>query len=300
MTGPAGNWHYAERRHLRICREATWGECPEQPAWHTVPVFGDGFKLKAGDAHFSPDTEFGCCRRTVQLSHVRQVAGGLVVLAWPQAAGLLLEMALERDATDLRSYCMDYFTPADPRRYTGVMVDRLEISAHPPRWDAVFRFELKARTEEARPALVEGDFDYGDLSPVPFRFERAAVTVSGTLLSSVEGLSVQVRNNLTAGPVRGGAVGFLIAGLRAVSVELTLLDDAGTIGDAIRGDVAMSAEATMTHPEGHTLALSVPALHPQTNPQEAEPGELARSLVHMEAGTDGAGRDITYELHLNG
>jgi hypothetical protein len=300
MTGPAGNWHYARRRHLRICREEVWGECPERPAWLTVPVFGDGFKLKATSPHFSPGSAFGGYRRTVQLGYVRQVAGEFVSLAWPQTAAVLLEMTLERDAIDLHSYCMDYYSPADPRRCLGVMVDQLQMSARPPRWDVVFRLGLKARTEGASPALLESDFDYAGLSPVPLRFERASVSLNGTPMTDVEAFSVQVQNNLEEGPNRGGAVGFLIAGCRAVSLDLTMLDDSDAINDAIRNDGAMSFQATLTHPEGHTLALSLPALHPQTNPEEAEPGQLARGLVHMEAGTDSQGNDITYALHLDG
>jgi hypothetical protein len=231
---------------------------------------------------------------------MRQVTGAFVTLAWPQALGLLLQMALERDAADLHSYCIDYYTPADPRRYAGVMVEQLEISTQPPRWDMVFRFELKARTEEANSGLVEGDFDYSDLSPVPLTFERAGVSMTGTPLSDVEAFSLRVRNNLAEGPNQGGAIGFLIAGRRAASIELTMLDDADAINEAIRSNGTMSFVATMTHPEGHTLTTSLPALHPQTSPEEAEPGALARSLVRMEAGTDAAGQDITYALHLNG
>lgn len=299
MTGPAGNWHRAWRRHLRVCREEVWGECPGSPAWQAVPLFAEGFTLKASNPHFSPDSMFGGLRRSLHLSYLQRVEGGLVALPWPQVAAPLLAMALGDEAGALPSYSMDFYTPADPRRCTGAIVDRLELSAAPPERDAVLRLSLKARAEEPNPALGEDDFDYSTLSPVPFTFDRAAVSLNGTALTDAEGFTLRVQNRLAEGPNRLGRVGFLLPGKRAVSLELQGLDDSDALNEAIREDAPFSFEAAFAHPDGHALALSVPVLHPQANAEEARPGELARSVVRMEAGTDEQGNDITWSLQLS-
>ncbi len=297
MSGPSGDWHQARRRHLRVCREEVWGQCPDNPAWRAVPIFGDGFKLKAANPRFRPDTLYGGYRSAVQLSHVRRVAGLLVTLPWPEAAALLLEMALERDGGALRSYCMDYCTPTDPRRCLGVMVDGLDVIA--AGGDVRFRFALRAKAEEANPTLTEEDFDYAELSPVPFVFGRATISLAGTPLCDVEALTLAVRNDLLDGPNRAGAIAFLAAGRRTVGLELTKLDNTDALNAAIRDAQALSFQMTLTHPDGHSLDVTVPALHIEASEETATPGELAHAVPRGEAGTDAQGDDITYTLNLN-
>ena len=46
--------HTARHRHLRICREDAWGECPAEPAWQAVPVLGDGLKTAPAASALQP------------------------------------------------------------------------------------------------------------------------------------------------------------------------------------------------------------------------------------------------------
>jgi len=140
MTGPTGDWHYPRRRHLRICREDEWGVCPAEPDWHCVPVWGDGFKLEAEQTYFFPETSFGGFRRTVLIPQRQDATGRLETCLWPELAEFLLDMALERTSGQLASYCFDYFTPADPRRVRGVMVER--VALHTEGGQLRLRFEL--------------------------------------------------------------------------------------------------------------------------------------------------------------
>jgi hypothetical protein len=277
-----------------------WGQCPTEPDWLAVPLYGDGFDLKARSPHFRPGTRFGGFRRALHLPEAQRVAGRLATLPWPEVTALLLEAALQRDAAgELGSYCADYYTPADPRRYAGVMVEELRISATGPGRDLRLHLALMGRGEEPRPALSEADFDYGGLSPVPFGFEGAALSVGGVPATDVEAFSLQVRNNLAVGPNMGGRIAFLNAGPRAVSLELTSLARDSDANDAIRSGATLSFEATFSHPDGHALAISLPVLHPEAAQEAAGPETLARSTARMEAGTDAQGDDVTYLLNLN-
>ncbi len=298
MGGPSGNWHYGRRRHLRLCREEAWGSCPDEPAWQAVPVLGDGFSLKAASPRFRPDTYYGGWRRSVHVSYLQLVSGAFVTLPWPQVAELLLDVALDRQDGELPGYCMDYYTPADPRRYLGVKADGLDVVASALGRDAEFRFALQAAAEEAAPGLEEGDFDYGGLSPVPFVFDGAVVKLDGAEVTGVEQFTLRVRNHLAAGPNRGGTIAFLAAGQRAVSVELRKLDDGDAFNAAVRSGGTLSFEAAFAHPEGHVLDLALPVLHAEESAEEAEPARLARAVLRTEAGTDEEGDDLVYAVNL--
>lgn len=300
MTGPAGNWHYARSRHLRICREDEWGACPGAPQWQAVPLYGEGFTLKAANARFRPDTLFGGWRRSVHLGYAVEVAGELTSLAWPQVVEALLGLALDREQEELHSYCADYYTPADPRRCVGVMADGLRVRAPLGGGDVALLLSLKAKSEELRPALTEQDFDYGAVSPVPFRFDRAAIALDGAPVTDVEAFGVEVGNHLSVGPNHGGSPAYMTAAGRAVSLEITALDDGGAVNEAIRSSGTMSFQAELAHPEGHSLTLALPVLHPEKADEAAWPSRLVRSSVRLEAGTDAEGQDITYTVNLIG
>jgi hypothetical protein len=292
---------------LRVCPEDTWAECPTSPNWLAVPVSGDGFGLRAASRHFSPENLFGGYRPSVQVREMLRVRGTFGTFGWPEVMSLLLGMALDRDsAGGLCSYCMDYYTPADPRRYLGVIVDRLHLAASGVEaeghgatgGDVVLRLDLRAKTEDAHPTLDEEDFDYSGLSPTPFAFDGAAVSVSGAPVTDVEAFAVETDNHLADGPNRPGLIAFLASGRRSVSLELRSLDNTDAFNEAIRDDAALSFAATFAHADGHTLTLSLPVLHPVSNSETALPGRLAKSSVRMEAAADGEGNDITYAVNL--
>lgn len=292
--------HTARHRHLRLCREDAWGECPAGPTWQAVPVFGDGLKAAPAATLFSPDTLYGGRRRTVLLAERTQVRGTLVALAWPQVTALLLGMALDRADGALASYCLDTCTPAGSRRQSGVIAQALEIVASAEGGDVQLRLGLLGRTEQALAGLTEDDFDYSAVSPVPFHFQGAAVRVDGAPLASVGGFRLRVDNSLEAGPpLADGTPAFLVAGPRTVSLELTKSDDDDALRDALRGGAAVTFEAGFTHPEGHTLDLSLPRLYAASAEDRAVPGAIAEATTRLQAATDAAGDDITCSVDLN-
>lgn len=299
MSGPTGNWHAASQRHLRLCREDDWGQCPAEPDWHSVPLTEQGLGLKATNPRFRPQTLYGGWRRHVHLSSGQVVGGRLDTLLWPQLSALLLDMALDRAQGTPHSFTTDLYTPADPRRCVGAMVERLELRRTPGRTDVSVTLHLRARAEEPNGALAPDDFDYSGLSPVPFTFGAASIRLDSETLTGVEGFALAVRNDLSAGPQCQGTISYLLAAHRAAALELTKLDDSAAVNAAIRSGGTLSFEMTLTHPEGHSLHLAMPVLHPESARETAEPGALARTTVRMEAGTDEAGDDITCAVELN-
>ncbi|MCD6416739.1 MAG: hypothetical protein J7M08_08610 [Planctomycetes bacterium] len=297
MTGPTGDWHYPRRRHLRICREDEWGVCPAEPDWHCVPVWGDGFKLEAEQTYFFPETSFGGFRRTVLIPQRQDATGRLETCLWPELAEFLLDMALERTSGQLASYCFDYFTPADPRRVRGVMVER--VALHTQGGELRLRFELMGAAEEANADLEETDFSYAGLSLAPLRLQDATVTVAETQTYDVEQFTVTADNHLAAGPNRGGERAYIASGRRTVTLELRKLDNSDAFNDAVRTGDPFAFNVTVDHPGGHQLELQLPALRARRNAEAARPGELARAVLTADAATGPGGDDISYQMTLS-
>jgi hypothetical protein len=118
-------------------------------------------------------------------------------------------------------------------------------------------------------------------------------------VTSVERFRLRVDNRLSPGPNRAGLVAFLTARQRAVSLELMKLDDGDAFNEALRSGGTFSFVASLRHPEGHSLTLELPSLHVEAGDERAAPGELAASALHMEAGTDDEGDDVSYEVEIN-
>lgn len=293
------NRYTALHRHLRICREDAWGQCPARPSWQCVPIFGDGCKLMPAAAFFSPETQFAGWRRAVLLPELTQVRGALVCLAWPQVMTLLLGMALDRTDEALSSYCLDAYTPAAPRRCLGVMAEALEMVTTAEGGDVELRLSLRGRSEEVNASLTEGDFTYGAVSPVPFRLQRAALSVDGAAVASAGSMRLRIDNHLEEGPSQAGVLAFLVAGPRTVSLELTRADDDSALRDALRAGAPVAFGAAFTHPAGHTLNVELPRLSAEAGEDRAAPGAVAEVVTRLEGASDPTGADITWSLHLS-
>ena len=284
--------HQGARRHVRACQEAVWGQCPGSPEWHCVPVLGDGYTVKAAQRRFRPGTLVGGWKRSVHLSYLQVVEGRWTVLLYPEVAQFLLDMALERTGDELHSYCIDHCTPPDPRRHLGCVVEsaRLDFSG---RGDAVlWHMRLRGKLEQENDALTEEDFDYSGLAPVPFRFQGATLEVDGSPAADVESCTITVRNNLRAGPSRAGYLAYLLADQRAVSLELTKLNDSDVFNAAIRGGGTLSFSAVLSQPSGWELSIELPRLYVDESDERALPGALVTSRTRLEAGVDESGVDI--------
>ena len=300
MAGPGGQVHKGWRRHMRWARESSWGNLPPAPDWHCIPIRSGVMTLKARANLFDPSTSFTNWRRNVLLPELQEVAGQIEVLAWPEVTGYLLDAALERDANhDLQSYCVDYFTPPDPRRCLGVVVERLRIRAD--RESVALLLEARAWKEQENDVLAEDDFDYSALTPTPFRLRDAAITLDGSGLTDVGEFAIVVDNAVEAGPrSAGGYVAFLIAGLRSVSLEVAKLDNADDFNAAIRSGATMSFAAGFTHPEGHEMTLELPRLHVERSDEDGLPSRVARSRAVLQATTDESDVDLAYQVNLAG
>ncbi|MFW6189903.1 MAG: phage tail tube protein [Planctomycetota bacterium] len=296
MSPSGDSRHYPRRRHVRLCAEQSWRTLPAEPDWTSVPVVGDGFSVRAERDYFRPRELVGGPAAEVRLPEMLRVEGELVTRPYPELTGCLLHAALVREGGELPSYCLEHFTPAEPRRITGARVRRLVLEAD--RDGAILRVAFTAADEEARPELTEDAFDYTGIGPVPFRLVGAAITAAGRALTGVEEFVLMIGNELAAGPNTGGTVGFLAAGRRTVRLRLLAPDDASDFHESVRSGTDFAFQATMTHPAGHTLVLSLPALRGASNREQARPGELVRGELRAEAATDAAGNDFTYLVNL--
>ena len=303
--------HLGSRRHLRVCRETTWGVCPGSPTWHDVPILDDGMKLKATDPRYVPDTNVPGWKRRYHISHFQVVAGGIVTHPWPELTDFLVNMALERvtspadaDYQDLYSYCLDHFTPEDPRRYLGAVCERLSIAATGGGDSGVrLALAMRAKKEEENDSLQEHDFDYSGVSKVPFMFAHAALQLTPpggapAAVADVGAFSITVENNVQAGPNCLGYVAYLVAAQRKVSLELIELNNDDAFNEAIRDGGSFAFQATFTHPAGYTWALSLPVLYVTESDEDGTPDAPAKEAPRLEAGTDESGDDITSSVNL--
>lgn len=297
MTGPSGNWHRADMRHLRLCREDAWGECPAAPMWTCLPLAGEGLRMAAEDVLFTPPTFLGGHAAPFHLSEGRRVAGRLTARLWPEASELLLAATLERTGGAMPSYCLDWYAPSGSRRFLGVMAGTMELNGRGAA-ECVLSLDLLARSEEAASGLAPGDFDYAGISPVPFGLRSAAVSLDGAALTDVEQFRLRVDNGLDAGPLRLGAPAFIAPGKRTVELELTRLASSDDLAAAVREGAELAFSLTLAHPAGHTASVSLPCLRGESDRALPRPGELVRETVRLHAAAGPGGEEITWTVQL--
>lgn len=306
MPGLTGNVHLGARRHVRICRESTFGSVPGAPTWHSIPILEDGWKLKATSPYYRPNTNYGGdYRRHIHIHHRQEVAGDFTTLAWPEEVEFLLGMALDRQANhDIYSYAADYYTPADPRRYVGIVSERLAIAVTGTGdGDVRLTHTLRAKSEAENNTLSEGDFDYSGLTTTPFMFRDASIRINAALRVDVEAFTLTVENNVAQGPARrDGAylatVQYLIAQQRAISLELTKVNRDDAFNEAIRDGGPFAFEAAFIHPDGHLWQIQLPAIYCEQSDEDGTPDQLAKENPRFEAGVDAGGNDIIWAVDL--
>ena len=290
--------HLGMERHTRVCAEQEWGVCPDSPDWHSVPVWGDGYGVRDRDVRYRPETACGGWRGHVNLSRMKQPTGQWTMPLYPEEAGFVLEMALSRQSGQPSSYCIDLYTPDDPRRHTGCVVSRarLECSAGagPPLWN----MWIAGGEEQPNGGLSDNDFDYSELSPVPFRFQGAEVQIDGAAATGVEACAVTIQNNLRTGPARAGRPAYLIAGNRTVSLDLKKVADEAALSSAVREGRSVSFSVTLAHPAGHLLTLDLPVLHAGDCRTSGVPGEPSVNLGRLQAGVDQNGADVEFDIQV--
>jgi hypothetical protein len=290
-------------RHMRWAREETWTRLPGSPEWVSVPIQWGAMDLHTSAALLRPRSAYGGWRRGVLGQDARSVAGSADVLAFPELTEFLLNAALDReldrakaDYQDLRSFCIDLFTPPDPRRYVGAKVEKLLLRASPR--EVLLRLSVRCAWEEPNDALTEDDFSYEGIHAVPFRLRGATVTLDGSHIAHVQSFALDVDNSLNAGPNVSGRPAYLIAGSRTARLELAKLHDSGVFNDALRTGGPLSFRATLAHPLGHELTLTLPHLYAEDNREDAPPSGVALSRTVLEAAAEGGARDLAYNVTL--
>lgn len=292
MPGIQGTPHPGVRRHARFCREANFGVIPGAPDWVPAPVMEDGFKLKATSEPFAPDTNFGGDHQLhLAIQHKQEVAGDFATLAWPQVICPLLHMALDRQADlDLWSYSFDYYTPSDPRRYLGVVAERL-VLAISGTGDNDFRATagLRAQQEQENDALSEGDFDYSGIHRVPFMHGHAELQLRTVPVTDVEAYTITIENEVAIGPFRRMAgvthavVAYLWGLQRRITLDLTKVNNNDAMNDAIRSGGTLSFEASFFHPLAHVLQFQFPMLVVPESDEDGTPSQLAKETPRLMA-----------------
>ena len=305
MPGVGGQPHIGALRHVRLVQETTFGEVPVAPDWTSLPILEDGFKLKATSERYWGNTNYGGDhRRHMAVHHKLDVAGDLVTLPWPEATLLMLDMALERDASlDLYSYTIDHYTPVDPRRYLGAVAERLTIGFEPP--EVRFTLGMRAKLEQEYNALVPGDFDYSGLTLSPFMYAGAEIRINDVLYTHIDSGTLTIENNVAAGPpVRTagtplGTAAYLIAQQRAISFESTQLNWDDEFNEAIRDGGLFSLDIRLYHPAGHICQIQVPAMVVEESDEDGTPDQVAKESPRLEALVPSGGtNDIIYAVDL--
>jgi len=306
-----GGW----RRHMRICRNvaaAEYGDVPGAPSWQYLPIVGDGMKLKATSPRYVSDINMGGLRRRVAIHHQQVVEGDISWQPWPEITQYMLDMALLRvgaageNYQDIYGHVIDFYTPVDPRRYRGVVVDSMSISASGTGDGTVSgTHSCIARIEQENDAIDEDDFDYSGLTLVPFMHWQSRLEVDDVLVTDVDSWTLTVENNVERGPLQPlagasvGTIAYAIAGRRTISLELTKLDNMDRFNEAIRDGALLSFTARFVHPSGHNWEIQLPRLYSEENDEDGSPSQQAKQNPRMEAicGPDDD-NDIIYGVDL--
>lgn len=300
MPGLTGSPHFNYHRLLRMSRETAFGVVNESPSWQVLPILGDGYKLGARGPRFRPDTNYGGYNVNLAIHHVIEVAGQHTMLAWPQCVGPLLHATLDRDANDdLYSYTHDFYTPADPRRILGAVVESLAINVTGTGdSDVQIATTWRSQSEEQNDSLdPDADFDVSGIHPRPFTFVDASIRIDTVTSIDLERFALTIENALAVGPNVGGEVSYLIAGEQRVRLDLTRANLDQESRQAIRAGDTLSFEAEFTHPNGHYWQILIPNLGVEESDESASRTELAKEAPSLIA-VNTSGSAITTSVDL--
>jgi len=310
MPGIIGLPHHNYDRHVRLSQEAAFGTVNPAPTWWSVPILGDGWKLKASNTPFFPETNLAGYVRTA-IQHSLVVEGGFTTLAWPEPLNYLLGMAFNRNPADydVYSHTADYLTPPDPRRYTGTVVETLAIRVTGTGdADVQLEFGLRARQEAGLDTLVIGDYDYSDLTCVPFMFRDAHLELDAVHIMDIEEFTINLDNSVSQGPYARhvglspfGLVAYLVAGRRSITLDIGDACKDDRFNQVIRAPGVVSFEASFFHPDGHLWQIQLPMLIVESSDETASQSDPTKEagLLHAVAPcVGGTGGEIAWSVDL--
>lgn len=255
----SGDIHQGYDRHVRLEQEDTWGTTPDS-SWTAIPILGDGFGVKGERQLYQPNINVGGADTQVVIPDLQQPDGQMTTLPFPEVTQLLMDAALHReDDGDMYSYSAERYAPNDSIRLAGLVANTLTIQANGTGdGDVQIQIDWMGKSEESVTGLSDSDFEYSELTLVPFRFRDATYKTEDGTLYDIEEWSITVENNLREGPNHGGKRTFLLPRRRSISLELTKLAASDNYDQARREGLKPSFQATFVHPDGHTWSLNAP------------------------------------------
>ena len=281
--------HCGRGRHARFCREDDgWAVEPAAPDWLAAPYLDNGFTLKAEAEPWLLNTNYdgGVDRSAAAaIQHAMTVAGDYTFAAWPQVTCAMLHAALDRNPADddLYSHVFDHYTPVDPRRYYGVVVERLTLRATGTGdGDVQLTAGLRGQREVEQDDLEVGDFDYTAIDAVPFMHAHSVLQLNTVDVADVEDWELTVDNVVEIGPWQPhaetdlGVVSYLVSCSREITLTLTKLNRDANLNEILRAAGQTSFEALFTHPLGHVLHIQLPRLIVPRSPEDGTPDKKAR------------------------
>lgn len=297
------NTYQGREEKLRMVREESYGSLPGSPSWQDMPFRGDGVGLGGSREHFRPDLNVGAGDQADQVVVVHRETpdGALTTLPFPETAAFLLDAGLERDTDgDLFSYQAEHYTPTDPRRYTGLVVNTLTITVSGTGdGDVEFDLDWMGRSEEADDNISASDVDYeSNITLVPFMYRDAALYLQGEQVSDIDEFTLTIENDLAEGPVVGDRRGYIEAQGRDISLELTKVHHNDGFRQAARDGLTVAFEAHFSHPvTGAIMNFEIPRLFVPSTEEDRTPSQLVKESPTMEAARDvEAGYDIKWAV----
>lgn len=137
--------------------------------------------------------------RMAQVVNARTVYGGkLVTPLYPSQCAWLLGWALTLTSNDLPSYTLDFWDGVRSRRYLGVKVDGLSITADDSSDFFVATLNLTGQTTDTNDPVLAQPAASVYPTEVPWKFTetRGLITASGTPITKYKSFAFSVANKL--------------------------------------------------------------------------------------------------------
>lgn len=287
--------HIGARRFWRFQAEEEWGGGPSGEEWISVPIEGDGFKLKMKSPHFVPDLNVGGYQRKYQIQNKADIEGEIRCMLFPATVEALLNMAFLRDDDEeLVSYVIEHLSPVEAKRFVGCRVNTATLAG-----DNAGQVTL-ALNMIGKSEAVNGFFDEEaeHADQIPFIFQHGVYELpDGTPLLTIENFSIEIALNLIKGPYVGvnGHIAYLLSGRQAVTGNTTILYDAPTYNAAVRGGTPLSMELVFTHPTETTdgvVTIWIPSIIVPEASEDGAPGDAVKQTINFEAGLPEDGPQI--------
>ena len=280
---------------LRFVEEETWGGLPPSPSYIGLPISEDGYTLSLRGGHYFPAVKIGTYQRKYSVPTARNLEGSILLGVWPEVAEYLFAFAIGRDENgELPSYTFEFSSPGvEAKRHLGCKVDTLAIAASADRPGLLLSFDLIGKAEE-----TISDFSAPSVpAGVPFVFQHASFEIDEEESQSVEAFTIEVANNLVAGPHGSDlSIAYLLAGLEVVTGTVTVLYDRAAYNQHIRQAAKGSFKATFTHPSGGSpvpqIVIYLPQIVLTSAPEAGGPGDIIRQTLNFEAELPPSGDQI--------